>query len=89
MNHIFICVGDDREETKRKNLNQKDKVTKIRIVLDYQIKSFTKLFYCCKCIELFSFNKFYRKNIFDMNWMFSNCYSLKQINFYNFNTTNV
>jgi len=81
--YFHIYFNDDKEETKRINLNKKDKASKIRIVIDYQIKSFTKLFYYCKCIEIISFNKFHRKNIINMKRMFSNCFSLKQINFYN------
>ena len=66
-----------------------DKVTKIKIIIDYQVKSFKELFFWCKCIESINFKKFYRNNITDMSWMFNGCYSLKELNLNNFNTNNV
>ena len=41
-------------------INKKDKVIKIKIIIDYQVKSFKKLFYWCICIESINFKKFYR-----------------------------
>ena len=34
-----------------------DNISKISIIIDYQIKSFSKLFYCCKCIKSIKFKK--------------------------------
>ena len=70
-------------------IEEEDKVTKIKIIIDYQVKSFKGLFSGCYCIESINFKKFYRNNITDMSWMFHGCSSLKQINFNNFNTNNV
>ena len=42
----------------------------IKIIIDYQIKSFELLFYECKCIESINFKKFYRNNINNMENMF-------------------
>ena len=69
-------------------INEEDKVTKIKIIIDYQVKSFS-LFYKCECIESINFKKFYRDNITDMSWMFRGCSSLKELNLNNFNTNNV
>ena len=44
---------------------EEDKVTKIKIIIDYQVKSFKKLFKECHCIESINFKKFYRNNITD------------------------
>ena len=33
------------------NLNENDKISKINIIINYQVESFNKLFYDCKCIE--------------------------------------
>ena len=86
--HIYFNVN--KEETKNKyEINKEDKVTKIKIIIDYQIKSFKKLFYECECIEYINFKKFYRNNIIDMSWMFYNCSSLKELNLTNFKTNNV
>ena len=70
-------------------LNEKDKVSKINIIINYQIKSFKKLFYNCKCVEFINFKKFYRSNITNMGCMFAKCSSLKELNLSNFNTNNL
>ena len=87
--YYHIYFNDNKEEIKRNYLNKDDKVTKINIIIDYQIISFENLFYFCDCIESIIFNKFYRKNIINMNGMFSWCSFLKEIKLSNFNTTNV
>ncbi len=86
--HIYF---DDNmnQEIKRNYLRKDDKVRTIKIKVDYQIKSFNKLFYNCKYIEYIDFKKFYRIDIIDMSGMFYGCSFLKQINFNNFNTENV
>ena len=81
--------NNKEEEIKRNHLNENDKVNKINISINYQVKSFFKLFEDCVCIESIYFEKFYRNNITDMNGMFSRCSSLKEINLSNFNTNNV
>ena len=70
-------------------IEEEDKVTKIKIIIDYQVKSLKKLFYGCYCIESINFKKFYRNNITDMSFMFCDCSSLKELNLTNFNTNNV
>ena len=88
--YYHIYFNDNKEEIKNKyEINKKDKVTKIKIIIDYQVKSFKKLFYKCRCIESINFKKFYRNNITDMSWMFGGCSSLKELNLNNFNTNNV
>ena len=64
-------------------------MTKIKIIIDYQVKSFKGLFFNSKCIESITFKKFYRNNITDMSEMFCGCSSLKELNLTNFNTNNV
>ena len=66
-----------------------DDVSKISIIIDYQIKSFSRLFINCKCIESIEFKKFHRNNVTDMSEMFGECSSLKELNLNNFNTNNV
>ena len=70
-------------------LNENDKVSKINIIIDYQVKSFNGLFQWSECIESINFKKFYRNNITDMSYMFSGCSSLKELNLNNFNTDNI
>ena len=85
--HIYF--NNNKDETKRNHFNKDDKINKINIIIDYQIKSFKGLFYGCECIESINFKKFARNNINDMSFMFCNCSNLKEIVFSNFNTDNV
>ena len=87
--YYHIYFNDNKEEIRRYYLTENDKVTKIKIIIDYPIKSLFKLFLCCFCIENLCFKKFYRNNINNIGWMFSQCISLKEINLCNFNTKEV
>ena len=87
--YFLIYFNDNKEEIKREYFNDDDNVSKINIIIDYQIKSFNKLFYYCESIESIHFTKFYRNNIINMNSMFSGCSSLKELNLSSFNTNNV
>ena len=74
--HIYF--NDNNEEIKNKHeikkdyfgvtkheyyIDEEDKVTKIKIIIDYQVKSFKELFKWCECIESINFKKFYRNNV--------------------------
>ena len=87
--YYHIYFNDNKKEIKRQYINEKENVTKLNIIINYQVKSFEKLFEDCKCIEYIFFKKFYRKNINNMREMFSGCSSLKEINLSNFNTNYV
>ena len=66
--YYHIYFNDNKEEIKNKyEINEKDKVKKIKIIIDYQVKSFKELFSWCKCIKSINFKKFYRNNITDMS----------------------
>ena len=86
--HIYYN-DNKKEEIKRTYLHKNDKVSKINIIIDYHVTSFSRLFSECECIESIYFKKFYRNNITNMSEMFYFCKSLKKINFKNFNTSNV
>ena len=59
--YYHIYFNDNKEEIKNKyEIKEEDKVTKIKIIIDYQIKSFNSLFKWCECIESINFKKFYR-----------------------------
>ena len=87
--YYHIYFNNKTEEIKRNTFNKKDKVKKIRIKVDYQVKSFQNLFYNCNIIESIYFKKFLRNNITNMSYMFYNCSKLKELNLSNFNTDNV
>ena len=76
--YYHIYFNDNNEEIKNKyEIKKEDKVTKIKIIIDYQIKSFNSLFFDCYFIESINFKKFYINNITDMIFMFYVCSSLK------------
>ena len=86
--HIYFN-NNKKKEIEKMSLNIDDNISKISIIIDYQIKSFSGLFAYCKCIESIIFKKFYRNNVTDMSYMFYGCSSLKELNLNNFNTNNV
>ena len=74
--YYHIYFNDNIEEIKKKyETKEEDKVNKIKIIIDYQVRSFENLFLWCDCIESINFKKFYRNNIYNMYCMFSGCSS--------------
>ena len=88
--NIHIYFNDNnKEEIKRNMVNANDNVTKIKIIIDYKIKSLNRFFQNCKCIKKIKFIKFTNDDIKDMSYMFDGCSSLNELNLSNFNTKNV
>ena len=87
--YCHIYFNNNNEEIKRNYFEKEDHVTKIKIIIDFQINNFDLLFSECNCIKSVNFKKFYRNNIIDTSYMFWKCSSLKEINFLSFNTNNV
>ena len=86
---IYTLTTIKKKEIESTSLNTDDNVSKISIIIDYQIKSFSELFLDCLSVEFIKFKKFFRNNITDMSAMFCGCSSLKELNLNNFNTNNV
>ena len=89
MRYFHIYFNNNKEEINRNYITSKDKVTKIKIVIDHGIKSFYKLFNKIKIIEKVDFILFDRNDIKNMAYMFSDCSSLREIIFHDFNTEKV
>ena len=87
--YYHIYFNDNKEKVKRKYIKENEEIKIIRIIIDYQVQSFEKLFFDCKCVESLTFKKFYRNNINNMASMFYGCSSLKELNLNNFNNNNV
>ena len=87
--YYHIYFDNNKEEIKRNYLKENEQIKIIKIIIDYQVKSFEDLFDSCGCIESIYFKKFYRNNIDNMRFMFLGCLLLKEINLSNFNTNNV
>ena len=88
-NFYHIYFNDSVKEINKNNISENDKIDKIKIIINFQVDSFYKLFSYCDCIESITFKNFYRKNINNMSFMFYKCTSLKEINFMNYITLNV
>ena len=88
--YFHIYFNDNKnKEIEYTSLHRNDNVSKISIIIDYKIKSFSRLFFQCGCIESIIYKKFYRNNVTAMRSMFEGCTSLKELNLNNFNTNNV
>ena len=87
--YYHIYFNDSKEEINRNIITQEDKVHKIKIIIDYEIKSFYNLFHKIKTLKKVNFIKFTNNDIYNMSRMFYNCSSLEEINFSNFNTDKV
>ena len=87
--YYHIYFNDDRKEIQRNYIIEDDKVDKIKIGIDYEIKNLYGLFKECKCIKILNFIQFNRKVIDDMSYLFSRYSSLEEINFSKFITNNI
>ena len=56
--YYHIYFNNNKEEIKRNYLNKNENVEKLKIIIDYQIKSFKGLFAYCRDIEYFYFKNF-------------------------------
>ena len=85
--HIYL---DEKEEEIKSDIIDNDKpFTKIKIIIDYEIKTFERLFRGCRGIKKMKFIKFNRKDIDNMSYMFNECTSLEELIFSKINTSNV
>ena len=64
--HIYFNENK-KKEIENTYLDEDENVSKISIIIDYQIKSFSQLFLDCEYIESIKFKKFYRNNITNMS----------------------
>ena len=75
--HFKIYFDNSKEPIKRQKIYKKDKVKKIKIVINNQYNSYYGLFRNCICIEKLTFKKFNKNDIIGMSYMFHGCFSLK------------
>ena len=61
--YYHIYFDNNKKEIKRNYINNNEQVKTIKIIIDYQVISFEKLFCDCVNIKYINFKKFYRKNI--------------------------
>ena len=87
--YYHIYFNDSTDEIKRNYFDINDKVAKIKVILNFGINSFDRLFCCCSCIQKISIIKFDRNDINSMVDMFCGCSSLTELDLNKFNTINV
>ena len=86
--YFHIYFNDNKTEEKRNTLMLNENVSKIKIVVDKNVKSFKSLFEDCRRIKSIYLKKLSKNNIQDMSSMFEGCLTLEEIKF-EFNTSNV
>ena len=62
--YYHIYFNNNEEEIKRNYINKDEDIKIIKIIIDYQVKSFEWLFYFCDCIESIYFKKFHIFTLF-------------------------
>ena len=65
--YYHIYFNNNKDEIKRNFIDKGEKIENIKIIIDYQIKSFESLFENCCNIESINFKKFYE---FYVLWLF-------------------
>ena len=91
LNYYHFYFNEDKNEQKEKKIyyDINRNVKKIRIELDYEVKSLCLLFKLCESIKAIHFLKFNRSDIRNIDRMFWKCDNLKEINLSNFNSENI
>ena len=85
--YYHIYFNNDSIETDRNYLTNFDKVAKIKIKIDMDLKS--EIFYGCSSLDKLDIKLFKTSNVTKMNWMFCLCESLTELDIINFDTSNV
>ena len=89
-NLYHIYFNDSKIEIKNKySINEEDKITKIKVKIDYRVDSFWGLFNECNCIESIDFNKYCRRDKSWFEYMFSKCSSIKELSLSNIYNNNI
>ena len=89
MKYYHIYFNDNFKETKRDYIIEEDNASKIKIVIDNDVKNLFGLFYNIKFIKKINFIKFNRNDIKNMLYIFKDCSSLEELNLSKFNTDNL
>ena len=76
--HIYF--NDSKEDINKNSINENDKVNKIKIIIDYDIKCLNKLFKSCLCLKKINVIKCKRKDIKNLKGMFIGCTNLEEVN---------
>ena len=56
--YYHIYFNNNIDEIKRNFINKNEEIEIIKVIINYQVKSFENLFFYCECIESIYFKKF-------------------------------
>ena len=87
--YYHFYFNDNLKEETKNYIDEEDNVTKIKIVIDSEVKNLYGLFGYIRFIKKINFFKFNRNDIKNMLYIFKECSSLEELNLSNFNTSNV
>ena len=88
--YIHIYANDNYDkEFKSYKLRIKNNISKIKIIIDNEIKSFKGLFKNCECLKEVNIIKCNRKDIINMSQMFYGCKNIIKLNLLNLKTDKV
>ena len=87
--YMHIYINDGKNEKKGSIIEHKDIIKKIKVVIDFEIKSLNSLFINFDNVVDIQCTKFNRKDITDMSKIFYGCKNLMTLNIENFKTDNV
>ena len=87
--YCHIYFDDKPEEVKRNFIKKNEKVSKIKVILNYEGDSLRELFQLCFYMQKIKFIKFRNKNIKEMSNMFYQCKGLEEIDISKLKTDNV
>ena len=85
------CIYFDEKKVDliKKEINRNDQVKKIKVVINYRIRSLYQLFLNCRCVKKISFTKFNRNDIINMKELFYGCTSLEEVDLSKVNTDKI
>ena len=89
MNYFHIFFDENIQESKKTSISFNENIKNIKILVDYEVKSFKDLFRNCECITTIFIKGFNLDYINDTSSMFYGCKSLKGLYFEEFNTNKV
>jgi len=85
--HIYF--NNEKEEIKRNYFTMNEDISKIKVLIDMEVKSIEQLFCECYCIKKIKFIKFNRTDFKNYKYMFFECHNLKNIDIKKLKTNNV
>jgi len=87
--NISIYFNNNKISTKKTDITENDAVKNIKIVLDNNIVTLSRLFLNCICLEKIKIKKCNNDKITDTSSMFEGCCNLKELDLTKFNTENI